>query len=242
VWVLFPRSVSNEWLEKRQGRFYHTGSIPGGYPQADTLAMARLVREGRDPSWQPPIDSLALDTLPGVHLVLLLDVSASMDKPGKLPLLRDAFIDLMGFMRPRDKVSVIIYAKDPTVVLAGESAANRDMIADRIAALTSSGETYPAKALKAAYELAEAQLIPAGNNRILFATDGGFDPNSLDAVLEKYARQAIPLDVFYFGKIAPLVINNLEIIAKKGHGTASPMVDSEARRLLWELFAAPNIR
>ncbi len=239
VWVLFPRSVSQEWIDKRQGRFYHPGTIPGGYDKADSLSVVRLTREGRDPAWQPPVDSLALDTLPGVHLVLLLDVSASMDKPGKLPLLRDAFIDLLGYMRPRDKVSVIIYAKDPTVILAGESAANREAIADRIAELKSSGETLPAKALKTAYELAEAQFIPEGNNRILFATDGAFPPQTLDGVLEKYARPSIPLDLFYFGKVAPEVIRDLETIAGKGKGSAIPMIPTEARSILWNLFAAP---
>lgn len=233
VWILFPKTVSNTWLENRKTRFFRPGTVPGGYAPADSLDKIRRIQSGNT---LPDIDSLALDSLPPVHMILLLDVSASMEKPGKLPLLREAFIDLLAYMRPSDKVSLIVYSKNPTVILSGEPALNREMIAETIMGLNAQGETYPARALKMAYELAEAQWIPEGNNRILFATDGAFPPETLDATLEKYARPEIRLNVFYFGKIAPEVLRGISTIARRGYGDCLPVTEGSAREVLWKQF------
>ena len=59
--------------------------------------------------------------LPPSNLVFLLDVSGSMDTPGKLPLLKRAFGLLVGELRSEDSVSLVVYAGAAGVVLEGVS-------------------------------------------------------------------------------------------------------------------------
>ncbi|MEO0472723.1 MAG: VWA domain-containing protein, partial [Bacteroidota bacterium] len=155
------------------------------------------------------------------NLVFLLDVSASMNKPRKLPLLRDAMLSLLAYMDSADKISVITYSGKPKVELSGISAAERHAISETITALKSQGSTRPATAIRQAYQLAQTHFIEGGNNRIIFATDGGFETDELDNTLEKNGRDEVPMSVFYFGKLPPFKIDEMKDIARRTYGNAT---------------------
>lgn len=166
-------------------------------------------------------EEMSLDQSPPSHLVLLLDVSASMKKPEKLPLLRDAFLNILAIMRPADLISIITYSGEPKVALAALSAAQADSISYTIQALNSKGDTKTGKALKKAYELANQTFIHQGNNRIILATDGGFEIKDLYKLTDKYATEKLPLSVFYFGKLPLYKKRELDLLARKGYGNCS---------------------
>ncbi|NBV30493.1 MAG: hypothetical protein EBR98_02940, partial [Chitinophagaceae bacterium] len=52
---------------------------------------------------------LNLDSLPSAHLVFLIDISASMDMPNRLPLLQSGFRMLISNLREKDSVSIVVY-------------------------------------------------------------------------------------------------------------------------------------
>ena len=52
---------------------------------------------------------LSLDSVPPVNLVFLIDVSASMEMPNRLPLLKTSFRGLVNNLRPVDSVSIVVY-------------------------------------------------------------------------------------------------------------------------------------
>ena len=54
---------------------------------------------------------------PKANLVLLLDVSGSMNAPDKLPLLQSAFRLLVSKLNPEDTVSIVTYAGEAGTVL-----------------------------------------------------------------------------------------------------------------------------
>ena len=56
-------------------------------------------------------------TLPPANLVFLIDTSGSMDEPDKLPLLKQAFAQLVRQLRPQDRVSIVVYAGSAGLVL-----------------------------------------------------------------------------------------------------------------------------
>ena len=135
------------------------------------------------------------------NMVLLLDVSGSMNQPEKLPLLKESMLRMLSMMRSEDKISIIIFAAKPKVLLKAVSFKEEAKIKKAVADLSSSGKTDGNAALKAAYKLADANYVRGGNNRIIIATDGEFaiDDES-KKLIEEFGSNDIFLSVFNFGK------------------------------------------
>lgn len=152
------------------------------------------------------------------NMVLLLDVSASMDSPYKMPLLKRSIRALLTLLRPEDQISVVVYSGKARVVLKPTSGARAADIARVIDALESGGDTDGDAGLRLAYKVADKHYIRAGNNRIILATDGEFPVS--DGVIEligERARQDIRLTVFTFGR-NPLTGQTLKKLSTRGKG------------------------
>lgn len=166
------------------------------------------------------------------HLVLLLDVSASMKKPDRLPLLKKALLDLLPYMRPEDKLTIITYSGKPEVQIEAVPLEARDVITETLQGLTSSGETKPGKAMKMALQIAEQHYIPGGNNRIIFGTDGGFEQEDIERALTDITESRVTMSVFYFGKLPESRISEMRIIAGQAGGNAAHISGNSARGAL----------
>ncbi|MEJ1241352.1 VWA domain-containing protein [Chryseolinea sp. T2] len=152
------------------------------------------------------------------NMVLLLDVSGSMNAPEKLPILKSSVLELISMMRPEDKVSIIAFSDKPKAVLTAASFKDETRIQQAISALKSSGKTDGNAGLKLAYKLADENYIRGGNNRIILATDGEFalaDPTR--ELIRKFSTEDIFLSIFNFGKGAG-ASRALEQIATMGKG------------------------
>ncbi|MEM7659318.1 MAG: VWA domain-containing protein [Bacteroidota bacterium] len=213
-WMLFPAEYPDRL--KQRGTW---AAGAGQFSRQDSMMLYAGAKNAEDSA---KVDSLYdLSGYAPNNLVFILDVSASMSKPQRLPLLRDAFIELLAFMRPEDRISVITYSGKATLQLDGVPAIEQEKIARTISELKSQGETKPGKALEKAYAQAEAHFIEGGNNRLIMATDGGFDFRELDKPLEKLGTNRIPLSVFYFGKQPEWKLREMEKIAYSGFGNAA---------------------
>ncbi|HEY5749901.1 MAG TPA: VWA domain-containing protein [Chryseolinea sp.] len=135
------------------------------------------------------------------NMILLLDVSGSMNTPEKLPLLKASVLDLLSMMREEDEVSIIAFSGKPKVLLEGASFKEDEKIKKAINDLKSSGKTDGNAGVKLAYKVADGNYIRGGNNRIILATDGEFalSEESLQ-LIEKFSKEDIFLSVFNFGK------------------------------------------
>ena len=166
------------------------------------------------------------------NMVLLLDVSGSMDSPVKLPLLKQSVKSLLTLLRPEDQLSIVVYSGKARVVLKPTSGAKADEIARVIDALESGGDTDGNEGLRLAYKVASKHYIRAGNNRIVLATDGEFPVR--DEVLQligENARQDVFLTVFTFGR-NPLTGRNLKKLSELGRGTYRHVTSENASRQL----------
>lgn len=135
------------------------------------------------------------------NMILLLDVSGSMNSPEKLPLLKTSVLDLLSMMRQEDKVSIITFSGKPRVLLEATSFKEEQKIRNAINSLTSSGKTDGNAGVKLAYKIADDNYIRGGNNRIILATDGEFGLNEESReMIEKFSNEDIFLSVFNFGK------------------------------------------
>ena len=135
------------------------------------------------------------------NMILLLDVSGSMNSPEKLPLLKKSVLDLLSMMRQEDKVSIITFSGKPKVLLEATSFKEENKIRNAINNLTSSGKTDGNAGVKLAYKIADDNYIRGGNNRIILATDGEFGLNDDSrSLIERFSNEDIFLSVFNFGK------------------------------------------
>jgi Ca-activated chloride channel homolog len=169
------------------------------------------------PIVETPAEIISFEGYAFNNLVLLLDVSASMNRPERLPLLKKSFRQLIRLMRKEDEVSIVIYSGKATLHLPPISASDTIKIMQSIQTLRSEGNTNIADGLALAYKTANKNYIESGNNKIIMATDGEFKTTEpLYKLAEKNASK-ITLSVFDFSQlVAPL--QPLQSLAEKGNG------------------------
>lgn len=160
------------------------------------------------------------------NMVLLLDISGSMNQPEKLPLLKESMLRMLDMMRQEDQVSIIGFSGKPKVLLKPTSFKESEKIKKAVSDLASSGTTDGRAAIRMAYKVANDNYIRGGNNRIILATDGEFVmDDETRKLIEEFSGQDIFLSVFNFGKgmgssktlenLATLGKGNYESISKE---------------------------
>ncbi len=165
---------------------------------------------------------LNLDSVPPSNLVFLIDVSGSMDKPNRLPLLQSAFKLLANNLREIDTLSIITYGGNVAVALGATSGAEKKKINDAIDSLSAFGDTPGEDAIKVAYSIAKSKFIPKGNNRVILATDGDFNvgqtsEKELEDLISSYRKTGIYLTCLGVG-MGNYKDSKLEALSKKGNG------------------------
>lgn len=173
------------------------------------------------------------------NLVFLLDVSGSMDDRDKLPLLQRAFGVLVENLTKKDRVSIVTYAGDDSVLLEGVSGDETEEIREVLNDLEAGGSTHGSKGIMTAYELAEEFFIEGGNNRVILATDGDLNvgttsESELVELIEEKRESGIYLTVLGFGT-GNIKDNKMEALADNGNGNYA-YIDSlrEAKKVLVE--------
>jgi Ca-activated chloride channel family protein len=185
--------------------------------------------------------SIDKSSLPPSNLVFLLDVSGSMDDPGKLPLLKSAFGMLVNELRAQDHVAIVVYAGAAGLVLESTPGSRKEVIMRAIDNLRAGGSTAGGAGLKLAYDEADRNFVKGGNNRIILATDGDFNVGEssnggMERLVEEKREQGVFITVLGFG-MGNIKDDKMEIIADKGNGNYA-YIDNlqEARRVLVREF------
>ena len=162
------------------------------------------------------------------NMVLLLDVSGSMDSPYKLPLLKKSIKSLLNIIRPKDQLSVIVYSGKPKVALKPTSGTNAEEIARVIDQLQSNGDTNGNGGIRLAYKVANKNYIRAGNNRIILATDGEFPvSDEVYELVSEASSQDVYLTIFTFGR-NEVNGQNLKKLAQIGKGSYTHITQTNA--------------
>ncbi len=160
--------------------------------------------------------------LPPSSLTFLIDTSGSMDTYDKLPLLKEAFSLLTENLDRQDRVSIVTYAGSSAVVLDGARGDDGNTILTSIYNLRAGGSTAGAQGIQTAYQIAERNFIPGGNNRVILATDGDFNVgvSSIDGLSQLIGEKrdsGIYLSVLGFGT-GNIQDDIMETLSKDGNG------------------------
>lgn len=184
-------------------------------------------------------EAIDMSEAPDSNLVFLLDVSGSMSDDDKLPLLQESFKELVNELGEDDTVSIVTYASGVETVLKGAKGNEKDKICQAIDQLYASGGTNGEGGIQRAYQLAEANYIKGGNNRVILATDGDLnigisEPDELEKLIEEKRDSGVYLSVLGFGT-GNIKDNNMERLADCGNGNYA-YIDSlfEAKKVLVE--------
>jgi len=144
-------------------------------------------------------------SLPPANLVFLVDTSGSMQSPDKLPLLKQAFAQLVPQLRAQDRVSIVVYAGSAGLVLPPTPGDRHGEILAALDRLEAGGSTNGGDGIRLAYAVARQAYAEGGVNRILLATDGDFNVGTVDrGTLETWVadqrKAGIALSTLGFGQ------------------------------------------
>jgi len=216
-------------------------------PPTDDVPFAAAV-EVADCPWQPEhrlvrvgIKGQEIDNeqRPASNLVFLLDVSGSMNKPNKLPLLKCGMKMLVDQLGENDRVAIAVYASAAGLVLDSTTGDDKQVIIDALDRLHAGGSTNGGQGIHLAYQTALDNFIKGGVNRVILCTDGDFNvgvtgTDELVQVAEENAKTGVFLSVLGFG-MGNHNDSMLEQISNKGNGNYAFIdTDSEARKVLVE--------
>jgi Ca-activated chloride channel family protein len=193
---------------------------------------------------------LNLDAVPPSNLVFLIDVSGSMERPNRLPLLQSAFKLLAENLREKDTVSIVTYGGYVANPLKPTSGKEKQKIMNVLDSLVADGDTPGENAIRTAYDIAKHAFIKNGNNRVILATDGDFNvgqttEKQLEDLITIQRQSGIYLTCIGVG-MGNYKDSKLETLAKKGNGNSAYLDNiNEAEKLLvteftQTLFAVAN--
>ena len=181
--------------------------------------------------------ALADQDVPPRNLVFLIDVSGSMQAPGKLSLVKRALRRLAGTLRREDSVAMAVYAGAAGVVLPPTPGGDGGRILAALERLEAGGSTNGGEGIRLAYALARRSFDPEAINRVLLATDGDFNVgitsrSDLLELIEREREAGIFLTVLGVGT-DDLNDAGMEELADHGNGNYA-YLDSlaEARKVL----------
>ncbi len=200
------------------------------YPDAENNLPIALNGEVSTCPWNPEHQlvrigiqgkSVQRQNYPASNIVFLIDVSGSMNRLDRLPMLKRGFIKYVDQLRDIDRVAIATYAGSAGLVLESTSGAEKEKIKEAIRNLSSGGSTNGEGGIIAAYDIAQANYVEGGNNRVIVASDGYFNvgntsEQSLVELIEEKRELGIFLTILGVG--TNFNEGTLEQIANNGNG------------------------
>lgn len=215
------------------------------YPQPEGAPLS-LTTELVPCPWKPErsllrvgLQAAQASHQPGRNIVMLVDVSSSMDTSDRLPLLKRALTRMAGEFGERDRLALVTYAGTSKVVLDPTPGHHTPTINEAIECMAAHGGTNGSSGLLAAYELAREHYQEDGINRVLLATDGDFNLGlsshaDMLSLIRAQRESGIGLTVLGVGR-GNLNDHMMEQLADQGDGHYAYLdSDQEAHRVLLE--------
>ena len=185
---------------------YRDPEAAAGQPMAFAAERARSPFAHNRELLRFAIKTAAAGRQPGraLNLVLLLDVSGSMERADRVAIIHEALRVLGAQLQPQDTVSVVTFARTARLWADGVRGDQAAGTFERVGGITPEGGTNLEEAMRLAYETAHRHYLAGGLNRVVLLTDGAANlgnvaPEALQQKVEAQRRQGIALDCFGIG-------------------------------------------
>lgn len=182
---------------------------------------------------------IPLEERPRANLVLLVDVSGSMNSPDKLPLAINGLHMLVDELDDDDTVSIVVYAGAAGAILQPTQGADRHCIHAALDMLSAGGSTAGGEGLRLAYNFAREHFDDDAVNRVMLLTDGDFNvgitsDERLEDFVARERESGVYLSVMGFGR-GNYNDALMQTLAQNGNGIAAYIdTEAEARRFFVE--------
>jgi len=135
--------------------------------------------------------TIGRDQRKAAHLIFVVDASASMGQPDRLPLVQKALGLLLDKLSAADRVSLITCADEARLHIEATSAGEREKIRNAIDSIQASGSTNLLAGLKLGYAAARRAFAPKQINHVILCSDGvaNVGQTEAEAVLKAVAAE-----------------------------------------------------
>ncbi len=222
----------------------------GGVVQEDTLRVAEYLNYYEQKFPEPANGAVGLDVRPGnwqvppgesdvwvqigmqaksakpeeiapLNLALVIDCSGSMDAPDKMPYVRQSLRVFLQSLAANDRVSIVRYADEATVVTRSREVGDGAWIERAIEQLWPGGSTNLHAGLMAGLEEVNRHYDPHRSNAVILLSDGianvgVVDPEQIAQDARRYAERGIHLSAIGLGSDFNDAL--LTELAKQGQG------------------------
>jgi uncharacterized protein with von Willebrand factor type A (vWA) domain len=165
--------------------------------------------------------AFSVDQFKPNNVVFLLDISGSMGVGDKLSLMKISLTELLGILRPVDRVAIVSYANEAKVIQPTATGASKESIIMAVNELKTGGKTSGAKGFKKSYSMLRKSRIESGNNQVIVITDGAFaveDQKSIRKLVKKAAKAGYTTSIVAI-KPNAFAKENLSLVTIDGNGS-----------------------
>jgi Ca-activated chloride channel family protein len=177
---------------------------------------------------------------PPAALTFVIDVSGSMDEPGRLDLAKESLSVMTDRLRDDDSVALVTFSDEAETVLPMTRLdGNRDEIQDAVSDLDTQDSTNLGAGVETGYETAVEGLREGATNRVVLISDALANTGDTDAdsILERISgeRREHGITLFGVGVGSDYGDALMERLADKGDGhTVYVSDEDEARKVFSE--------
>ncbi|MFN0242601.1 MAG: von Willebrand factor type A domain-containing protein [Planctomycetota bacterium] len=210
----------------------HTDLAPSRFSNDQARWMLRVVVRGRD---------VSKEERKPLALTFVIDTSGSMKEQNRLETVKHSLRLLASQLDAHDRIAVVRYSDEASIVLPMTSAAQRATIETAIEVMQPQGSTNSEAGLKLGYAIALDNLDSNATNRVVFLSDGVANRGETDPVKLSDTVKSIRERGVYLNTIGVGMNNHndvfLEQLANKGDGVCNYVdTSAEAKKVLVDRF------
>ncbi|MFE9692226.1 von Willebrand factor type A domain-containing protein [Micromonospora sp. NPDC005806] len=157
--------------------------LPGTHEAAGDVRLMRVGLQTR---------SEDQETRPDAALTFVIDVSGSMNEPGRLDLVQDALHTLVNQLRPTDSIAIVEFSTRAQVIREMTPVSDAGKLHEAIDSLHTKDSTNLEAGLVLGYQVARDGFRPGKTNRVIVLSDGLANTGSTEAepILRRVREEA----------------------------------------------------
>ncbi len=178
------------------------------------------------------------------NITFMLDVSISMNREHRLPVLKNALYKILNFMRDEDKISIINYSDNAEIIFDGVKATETAVIKAKIDDLNSKGTSDIIEGLKLALKTFNNNYTEGGNNKIIFTTDGDISNEKREKMIQfiqKEIPEKVSFSLFLFND-ASIFKTQMQEVSKAQNGTFYIITPENIEEVLLKEFKSVRLK